>query len=253
MHVACWIKQGLCVKSRPEEVIQDQSRSADAAGLSGQGSARRNRGPEHLRSLAERTAPERPTGGRHACLAADLPAQGRPRSRVSLIPCRRAGQAALARKDPVVTCPRWATRSHLRTTPTAPGHPGIGTRLHDALAGTGANPDAMTNLAHRGTGQSTGRGPEDQIRLRQSGHRPRRGPQVTTRDWLLNVHHNMQNMAHAYGWNESTMSLHGRLGLHLVPYNFRGESWYGAYSFADSTIHISGGSNSFAHEHSARD
>ena len=71
----------------------------------------------------------------------------------------------------------------------------------------------------------------------------------TTRDWLLNVHHNMQNMAHAYGWNESTMSLHGRLGLHLVPYNFRGESWYGAYSFEHITIHISGGSNSFAHEH----
>jgi hypothetical protein len=70
-----------------------------------------------------------------------------------------------------------------------------------------------------------------------------------TRDWLLNVHHNMQNMAHALGWSQETVALNGRLGLHLVPYNFKGENWYGSYSFADKTIHISGGSNSYAHEH----
>lgn len=70
-----------------------------------------------------------------------------------------------------------------------------------------------------------------------------------TRDQLLNMHQNMQGMAHAMNWPNEVLSLNGRLNLKLVPRNFEGKHWMGMYSPATKTIHVSGGSNSYAHEH----
>ena len=151
------------------------------------------------------------------------------------------------RKDPVVT-------PHVGDPPTfedyaySPGTPRYRDAFHDALSGTGVNPDTMVNRPIEEQVQVLSKALADKYAFDKVEIDPGVDPKVT-RDQLLNMHHNMQNMAHALGWSEETIALNGRLGLHLVPYNFKGESWYGAYSFADRTIHISGGSNSYAHEH----
>jgi hypothetical protein len=130
----------------------------------------------------------------------------------------------------------------------SPGTPEYRKAFHDALRGSGRDPDTMVNAPIEEQNRVLAKQLEDEYGFAKVNVDPKVDPKVT-RDQLLNMHNNMNNMAAALGWSRETIALNGRLALHLVPYNFRGESWYGAYSFADRTIHISGGSNSYAHEH----
>ena len=70
----------------------------------------------------------------------------------------------------------------------------------------------------------------------------------TTRDQLLNIHHNLANMMHAQAMPLSAASLHGTLKLGLAPKNFNGSKAMGSFRFGDKTITLQGGSNSLAHE-----
>jgi hypothetical protein len=128
------------------------------------------------------------------------------------------------------------------------GTPAYREAFHEALRGTGTDPVTMTNKPIGEQVKILAEQLQKKYGFPEVQIEPGVDPKVT-RDQLINMHHNMQNVAHALGWSRETMALNGTTPLHLVPYNFKGESWYGAYSFADKTIHISGGSNSFAHEH----
>jgi hypothetical protein len=130
----------------------------------------------------------------------------------------------------------------------SPGTPEYRKAFHDALRGSGRDPETMVNAPIGEQIRVLAKQLEDEYGFAKVDVDPKVDPKVT-RDQLLNMHQNMNNMAAALGWSRETIALNGRLALHMVPKNFRGESWYGAYSFADKTIHISGGSNSYAHEH----
>jgi hypothetical protein len=149
--------------------------------------------------------------------------------------------------DPVVT-PQVGDPLTFKDYAYSPGTPEYRKAFHDALAGSGRDPETMINAPVEEQVKVLSKQMEDEYGFTKVEVEPGVDPKIV-RDQLLNMHQNMNNMAAGLGWSRETVALNGRLGLHLVPYNFKGENWYGSYSFADKTIHISGGSNSYAHEH----
>jgi hypothetical protein len=237
-------KAGALRKVSPEEVIRDQSRSADAAGMSAK-EVRAEIADRNIYEVLPReprlTDQEAPgTLESRAGFRRKAPAPGEP-------PPLPPRTHAPTRKDPVVT-PQVGDPLTFKDYAYSEGTPAYRDAFHDALRGTGTDPNTMTNRPIAEQVKVLG----DALKTKYGFDKVEIDPGVehkTTRDQLLNMHHNMQNMAHALGWSQETIALNGRLGLHLVPYNFKGENWFGSYSFADKTIHISGGSNSYAHEH----
>ena len=130
----------------------------------------------------------------------------------------------------------------------SPGSPRYRAAFHEALAGTGEDPRTGMNKPIGEQISMLSRGLSRKFGFADTSIDPGVDPKIT-RDQLLNMHQNMQGLAHALGWSNDTLSLSGRLKLMLVPRNFRGQHWMGMYSLNDKTIHISGGSNSYAHEH----
>ena len=121
--------------------------------------------------------------------------------------------------------------------------------FHDALAGTGEDPRTAANKPMPEQTALLSKALKDKYGFTDVKVLPGGEPRIV-RDQLLNMHQNMQNMAHALGWAPEVMSLDGRVSLELVPRQFDGGQWMGRYKWGGNarTIQISGGSNSFAHE-----
>jgi hypothetical protein len=130
----------------------------------------------------------------------------------------------------------------------SPGAPRYQDAYHDALAGTGVDPRTAMNKPLDEQVQMLSRALQNKYSFGRVIIDPGVDLRIT-RDQLLNMHHNMQGMAHAMNWPNAVLSLDGRLNLMLVPRNFNGSHWMGMYAPATKTIHVSGGSNSYAHEH----
>jgi hypothetical protein len=121
--------------------------------------------------------------------------------------------------------------------------------FHDALAGTGEDPRTAANKPMPEQIALLSKAVKDKYGFTDVTVRPGAEPRIV-RDQLLNMHQNMQNMAHALGWAPEVMSLDRLVNLDLVPRQFDGGHWMGRYQWGGNTktIQISGGSNSFAHE-----